>query len=401
MKPDAFLWLGDIVYADLSPNGTTIANGIETLHSKYNRQKMHPQYVEHILQNSSIHILGTWDDHDFGTDNSGKSFPHKNYAKGQLLDFLDEREDSPRRFREGVYAAYDFGDHTNDTLTKLIVLDGRYFRDEVNITDPSRALLGEKQWQWLEAQLSNSKARLHFIGTGIQFVEDDWNSIVHSLSRGHSHGESWGLFPEERQRMINLLAKHKVPGVIFLSGDIHFAELAVMECSNVGYPLYDLTSSGMTHAWLSVIESVIAKGRNAMHDHNQSNTLASLISDLISKIAFWIIPRRYSISTYARNNFGFVDIDWTKEVVSLQIYSSSGMRIINKEVRIRDLTYSFNYLSQECSEESRQWANLRSYELSDRGWWLRLSSVALICAACVFLPIHMFLVALINQNRKV
>jgi len=36
--------------------------------------------------------------------------------------------------------------------------------------------------------------------------------------------------------------------VIFLSGDTHYAELSRLDV-NVPYPLYDLTSSGLTEVW--------------------------------------------------------------------------------------------------------------------------------------------------------
>lgn len=39
-------------------------------------------------------------------------------------------------------------------------------------------------------------------------------------------------------------------GVVFLSGDVHFAELTccrVAACQTVDYTLYDFTSSGLTH----------------------------------------------------------------------------------------------------------------------------------------------------------
>lgn len=36
-------------------------------------------------------------------------------------------------------------------------------------------------------------------------------------------------------------------GVLFLSGDVHFGEISRYDCG-VSYPLYDITSSGLTQA---------------------------------------------------------------------------------------------------------------------------------------------------------
>lgn len=33
------------------------------------------------------------------------------------------------------------------------------------------------------------------------------------------------------------------------SGDIHMGEFSRLDCTDVGYPLFEMTTSGMTHAW--------------------------------------------------------------------------------------------------------------------------------------------------------
>lgn len=46
-----------------------------------------------------------------------------------------------------------------------------------------------------------------------------------------------------------LLAATGKQGVVLLSGDVHFAELNRQDCPALGYPLWDITSSGLTHSW--------------------------------------------------------------------------------------------------------------------------------------------------------
>jgi hypothetical protein len=48
-----------------------------------------------------------------------------------------------------------------------------------------------------------------------------------------------------------VIAKHKKSGVILLSGDVHFAQFYKAPCTNnLGYRLWEMTSSGLTHtAW--------------------------------------------------------------------------------------------------------------------------------------------------------
>jgi alkaline phosphatase D len=125
-------------------------------------------------------------------------------------------------------------------------LDVRYFRDTtIRSTkrgrryepNPHGDILGEEQWAWLEGEIRNSDAQVHIIGSGIQFIAEE-------------HGyEKWANFPKSRQRMLDLLVKHKPRNVMFLSGDRHIAEISRMEVSGLGQPLYDFTSSGLTHTW--------------------------------------------------------------------------------------------------------------------------------------------------------
>lgn len=59
--------------------------------------------------------------------------------------------------------------------------------------------------------------------------------------------ESWGRFPKERKRLFQLIQDTKKNGVIFISGDVHFGEITRYDCA-VGYPLYDVTSSGLVQS---------------------------------------------------------------------------------------------------------------------------------------------------------
>jgi len=115
---------------------------------------------------------------------------------------------------------------------KVILLDGRYFRERPG---PNSDMLGEEKWRWLEAQLTASSADDHLIGSGIQVIASE------------HHYEKWADFPKARQRLFDLIAKTKARNVIFLSGDRHFGEISRMSDSRISYPLYDITSSGMTH----------------------------------------------------------------------------------------------------------------------------------------------------------
>ncbi len=157
------------------------------------------------------------------------------------LDFLNEPANSDRRKQEGIYAAYNY--KLNKKTVKVILLDIRYHQDALEkdslkayVPNTTGDILGEEQWTWLEKELKDSKADAHIIGSGIQFVSDK-----------HPY-EKWANFPVARQRLFELLAKTQAKGVMLVSGDRHIGEFSKIEIPGLSYPVYDITSSGLTHS---------------------------------------------------------------------------------------------------------------------------------------------------------
>ena len=236
-KPQLWIWLGDIIYGD--------THDMTVLRAKYDHQKRNSDYHQLIKMCA---ILGTWDDHDYGQNDGGKFFSKKNESKKELLRFLDVKPDDPIRKHPGVYSSHTYG--TGRQKIKIILLDTRAFRDTTFRSrnpgrrydpNPDGDVLGEEQWAWFEQELKNSDAAIHIIGSSIQFISND-------------HGyEKWGNFPKSRQRMLDVLVKHKIKRPIIISGDRHMAEISKMAVPGLRSPLYDFTSSGLTHTWSSKI----------------------------------------------------------------------------------------------------------------------------------------------------
>jgi alkaline phosphatase D len=123
---------------------------------------------------------------------------------------------------------------TGEETVHVILLDGRSFRS-TSKDGNSGTMLGEEQWRWLEQELLKPSA-VKIICSGIQVVADE-------------HGyEGWYEFPHEQRRLFELIKTHRVPGVVFVSGDQHWAELSKKEDA-LGYPAYDLTASSLDQSW--------------------------------------------------------------------------------------------------------------------------------------------------------
>jgi alkaline phosphatase D len=219
--PQAFVWLGDTIYGD--------TDDMAVLRARYQALADNPRFK---ALKAACPQLGIWDDHDYGRNNAGREYPWRRDSQRIFLDFYGVPAGDPRRTREGTYHSQVFG--TGNRTVQFILLDGRYHRT-TDKADPGGTMLGEAQWKWLEDQLK-VPAVLRIVCSGIQVVPDE-------------HGfEGWHEFPKEKQRLYDLIKDTRTPGVIFVSGDQHWAELSREEAA-LGYPAYDLTASALDQTW--------------------------------------------------------------------------------------------------------------------------------------------------------
>jgi len=242
-QPDLFIFLGDNIYGD--------TDNMDTLRFKYNLLGAKPEYQKLA---ATSRILATWDDHDYGRNDAGKYYPFKKESKEIFLEFFKEPQTSDRRKHEGIYHAEYIRYGTK--LLQVLLLDVRTFRSDLLLydtsatlpresyfysldykphTSPDSVLLGQAQWEWLEAEL-RKPADLRLIASGSQFGIE-FNGY-----------EAWANFPHEQKRMLDLIKKTKADGVIFLTGDVHYAEISRLEEPGL-YPIYDVTASGITSTW--------------------------------------------------------------------------------------------------------------------------------------------------------
>lgn len=245
---DLFIWLGDAIYADWKSSE-------EDIRMAYNILLSNKDYAKF---QEKVPVIGTWDDHDFGSDNATGNFPYKKESQSLFLDFLGVAQDSPRRLQEGVYHSYDLGEEGK--RIKIILLDNRYFKE----MDPEAPLLGKKQWEWLENELKNSTASLHIIGGGLPI----FSPLI-------PYTEEWAEYPGELKRMLNLLKKYELKAPLFLTGDKHFSSITKR------YGQLEFMSSGMTH--------------------------------IADRRTWWYLGRKYAY-TFFGLSFGMVEITWDGSV---------------------------------------------------------------------------------------
>jgi alkaline phosphatase D len=228
---------------------------------------------------SRIPIIATWDDHDYGWNDSGAEYPKKHESKEMFLEFFEEPLNSPRRFREGVYQSYIYG-HGDESL-QIILLDLRWFKTE-------KTLLGEEQWLWLEDQLQKP-ARARLLMSSIQFIseEHEW--------------EKWSNLPEEKRRFLDLIDRLQIENLLILSGDMHFGEISRMK-TPLGREIYDFTASGLNY------------------------------------VENYAVANRYRLALYEDTpHFGMVNIDWETLILTLELRNDQGAVVRTHDVQLRSL----------------------------------------------------------------
>jgi alkaline phosphatase D len=241
-----FVFAGDNVYASESPfEIAKLRKAYADLAAKDNFQR---------LRNTTPH-LAVWDDHDYGVNDGGAEFAHKQASKDEFLRFWNLRADDPRRTREGLYHAQVI--EQGGRRVQVIGLDTRWFRSPLKATDqrsapgkerylpdpdPSKTMLGDAQWRWLEQQL-RERADVRVIVSSVQCVVE-----------GHGF-ERWGNLPAERERLYRSIRDTGARGVVVVSGDRHIGGLYREANATLPYPLYEMTSSGVTHPWATAKEA--------------------------------------------------------------------------------------------------------------------------------------------------
>lgn len=217
-KPDLMLWIGDNTYTREGDWNTKTG-----FYHRYSHTRALPEMQELLAVS---HHYATWDDHDYGPNDADRSFWNKNMAAEIFRKFWP----MPPGYSMGegaVTSTFSWGD------CQFFMLDNRWFRAPNADKDSTKAYLGEEQIKWLLDALTFSKATFKIISCGGQVLNP---AGVY---------ENYAAYPVERRSLLKRITDARIPGVLFLSGDRHHAELTKMERPGT-YPLYDLTTSPLT-----------------------------------------------------------------------------------------------------------------------------------------------------------
>ena len=280
-KPDLMLWLGDnwyyreIDYYAESKMRSRVAGDRSLV-------QMQPLF-------GATHNYAIWDDHDFGPNNSDRTYTlrtealkiFKQYWANQTFGTLET---------SGVFFRFLWGD------VEFFMLDNRFHRSPNDMPDDAaKTMFGKEQILWLKESLVSSQATFKVIVAGNQMLANNKHETLRN-------------YPHEHDELMSWIKARRISGVLFLSGDRHLSELSCVR-DTAFYPLYDFTSSPMTAGLSS----------SAKPEENPLSVPGTFVNDT--------------------RNFGILKFDGPKDDRSLtmELYDAIGTLRWSRAVRASDL----------------------------------------------------------------
>ncbi len=219
-SPDFMIWLGDNNYLREPDWNTRTGIQYRNTHSR-SMEEMQPLLAK-------THNYAIWDDHDYGPNNSDKSF----FMKDVSLEVFKQFWANPSYGTKEMPGAITFF-NWNDC--DFFMLDNRFYRDADLMPGENKTMLGKKQKEWLLNALSSSIAKIKFVVMGGQFLND---------SKLYETYSNYG-FNKEREEIIQFIQNQDIKNVVFITGDRHHSEINILK--EKGKPtIYDITSSSLT-----------------------------------------------------------------------------------------------------------------------------------------------------------
>ncbi|WP_128543983.1 alkaline phosphatase D family protein [Larkinella soli] len=215
-KPDFMLWTGDNMYLR-EPDWNSRSGVLHRYTHTRSVKQMQPLL-------GSVHHYATWDDHDFGPNDSDRSY----WLKPVTLEAFKLFWGNPNYiFDEGCTGTFFWND------CQFFLMDDRTWRSPNEARTGDREYLGKRQLNWLIDALTGSSAPFKFVVIGGQVVNP--SAIF----------ENYANYADERNQLIRSITEARIPGVLFITGDRHHTILHRMERPGT-YPLYDVTISPLT-----------------------------------------------------------------------------------------------------------------------------------------------------------
>ena len=253
LSPDFVLFSGDMIYADgpcLSPPNLPGAGfAAKTLDEYRRRWKYNRDDPHHKKFLGSTSMVTQWDDHEV-TNDFGPFEPLMPAGRQAYFEYHPLTRSSDESFR--LYRSLRWGKEM-----ELFVLDNRQYRAANSDPDSGeKSMLGRQQFQWLIQSLSRSDAVWKIIATSVPLTIATGTNWQTKGRDGWANGDTTSGFPGERTgweyellELFKIIRDRKIANVIWVTTDVHHAQIASLDPFDQGKPFsYELISGPLSAA---------------------------------------------------------------------------------------------------------------------------------------------------------
>lgn len=214
VKIDALVLLGDTPYIDTTD--------LAIQRQRYQTFSNVPAFAALVAHTP---LYGTWDDHDFGRNDTDGNLEGKEFSRQAFREYRPNPSFGENN--QGIYTKFKQGP------VEIFLLDARWFaRTETSHNIPT--LLGKQQWNWLERALKASTSPYKILASGMIF-----NGATRPGKTDH-----WGAYPTEYLRLLSIIKRNNISGIILVSGDIHWSRVIKHNTTDtIGYDVHEFITS--------------------------------------------------------------------------------------------------------------------------------------------------------------
>ena len=221
-NPDFFLFLGDTIYGDHicpsppnEPGADFKAATLQEYRARHHYQRG-AKSLRRLLSTVPVYVM--WDDHEVKNNFAGPfevQMPAGRQALREYWPIASPTHDPHRLYRRVRYGAD----------LELFILDTRQYRSRNGDPDgPAKTMLGATQLQWLLDGIQASTATWKALATSVPLSIPKGGDMTVPGNDGWAGGPDGTGFERERQVIIDTILKHQIKNVVFLAGDVHWAQ---------------------------------------------------------------------------------------------------------------------------------------------------------------------------------
>jgi len=202
LEPDLYINTGDLHYGDV------MENSLDAFASLYDLTLTQPGQA---ALYRSVPIAYTWDDHDFGPNDSSSTSPSRQAALLSYREHVPHYDFMLDGFDAPIAQAFTIG------RTRFILTDTRSMRNPSTVADgPQKSMLGSEQLEWFLVEISTALDTFPIVV---------WVNSVPWITETEEQADHWGGYTFEREKIADAIAAAGSEGLIMLAGDAHMVAI--------------------------------------------------------------------------------------------------------------------------------------------------------------------------------